>query len=573
MTSAFPAQYGNALAGVFDLKLRDGNNEQHEYLAQVGFNGLEVGAEGPFSKTARSSYLINYRYSTLGLFQKIGVEFGTGSNTPLYQDLNFKIAVPLKKGKLTLFGIAGTSEIDLLGSKADLDANNNLYGSENEDAFLRYFTSIVGASLEKRFSEKTYGKIVIGSCRTGERFSADSLVRSASHTVVARYLETDARFQTFKYSANGYARVKFSARDNLTVGFNLDFLRFTLYNHDFFANVNKDSIRIDIKDVTALYQHYISWKHRFSQYLLMNLGIHQQYYTLNKEITLEPRVSLQMNLNERSSVGVGVGMHSQIPGIYTSFVQTQDINGDSHLSNRDLLHTRSIHYALSYDVDFSDELRLKSEIYYQSLEKVPVETQPSSFSSINTGASFIPVNQGNLINRGEGKNYGIEFTLERFYAKGFYFLITGSLFESKYTASDRNERNTAFNTKYASNFLVGKEFGFGKRNNYLSFSVKFTTIGGKPFTPVDYDQSKAVGHTVYKEASAFSQRQTPYARLDLKASYRKEYAKSTLEAGVDIQNATNRQNIFSTTYNPRIDAVVTQYQQSFFPIPYFRFTF
>jgi hypothetical protein len=83
MTSAFPAQYGNALSGVFDLSLRNGNNEKYEFLGQVGFNGFELGAEGPFSKNSKSSFLINYRYSTLALFQQIGINFGTGSATPI----------------------------------------------------------------------------------------------------------------------------------------------------------------------------------------------------------------------------------------------------------------------------------------------------------------------------------------------------------------------------------------------------------------------------------------------------------------------------------------------------------
>ena len=98
MTSAFPAQYGNAPAGVFDLRLRDGNNEKRELLAQVGFNGFEVGAEGPFAKNSKASYIANYRYSTLGVFQTLGIEFGTGSNTPLYQDLNFKVSLPTTGG-------------------------------------------------------------------------------------------------------------------------------------------------------------------------------------------------------------------------------------------------------------------------------------------------------------------------------------------------------------------------------------------------------------------------------------------------------------------------------------------
>ncbi|MCU0384262.1 MAG: carboxypeptidase-like regulatory domain-containing protein, partial [Cyclobacteriaceae bacterium] len=147
ITSAFPSQYGNATAGVFDIKMREGNNEQYEYTAQVGFGGFELGAEGPLKKNSKSSFIANYRYSTLGVFNALGIDFGTGSNVPLYQDLNYKLSLPTKgNGKWTIFGIAGISEIDLLGSEADLSADTDLYGNENQDTYPRFRTAVTGAS-------------------------------------------------------------------------------------------------------------------------------------------------------------------------------------------------------------------------------------------------------------------------------------------------------------------------------------------------------------------------------------------------------------------------------------------
>ncbi len=196
MTSAFPAQYGNATAGVFDLKLRDGNNQKREFMGQVGFNGFEFGAEGPFSKTSKASYILNYRYSTLAIFQALGIEFGTGSNTPLYQDLNFKVSVPLsKKSKLIAFGIGGSSEVDLLGSEADLNEDNDLYGSENQDSYPRYKTWITGISFETNLSSRTFMKATVGYSATSENFYADSLVRNTENEVIEKYLRAQADFR------------------------------------------------------------------------------------------------------------------------------------------------------------------------------------------------------------------------------------------------------------------------------------------------------------------------------------------------------------------------------------------
>lgn len=197
MTGAFPAQYGNATAGVFDLKLRNGNNERRELMGQVGFNGFELGAEGPFSKNSKASYLVNYRYSTLGIFKTLGFEFGTGVSVPLYQDLNFKINLPTAgKGNLSVFGMGGLSEIDLKGSEADLGENKNLYGSENVDAYPRYKSGVAGVAYERSMSEKTYARLVAGISYTHERLKNDSLVRNGQQEVVSKYLWNEAKFGT-----------------------------------------------------------------------------------------------------------------------------------------------------------------------------------------------------------------------------------------------------------------------------------------------------------------------------------------------------------------------------------------
>lgn len=574
MTSAFTAQYGNALAGVFDIKLRDGNNETNEYVAQVGFNGFEMGAEGPLSKKSKASYIANYRYSTLGVFQALGLEFGTGSNTPLYQDLNFKISLPTKnRGKWTVFGIGGISEIDLLGSEADLSTDSDLYGSENEDTYPRYKTAIAGVSYEKNISKKSFLKLTAGTSHTFEGFSGDSLVRNSEQEVTARYKRIEGEFNTAKYSAVGFLRTKLNAKNNLTSGFYIDYTDFNLLNRDFYANLGTSLTRVNIEDQTTLYQAYTTWRHRFSQKFSLNLGAHAQYYSLNEQAVIEPRISAQYVLNGKHSLSVGYGLHNQAQSIYTAYIQTELTDGTRLLTNTDLDFTQAQHSVLTYDWNITDNLRLKAETYYQTLSKVPVERRATSYAALNDGSSFIPSDTDSLVNKGTGSNYGVELTLERFFHKGFYFLITGSLFDSKYKGSDGIERNTAFNTHYVLNTLAGKEWRVGHKRNYLVLNLKLTTIGGKYLTPIDVQASQQLGRSVYDNTNAFSKKQDPYFRTDLKFSYRKEYAKSTLEMAIDFQNITNNQNIFSQAYNPRTNSIVTQYQQGFFPVPFVRFTF
>jgi len=573
MTSAFPAQYGNATAGVFDLKLRDGNNEKKEFMTQMGFNGFELGAEGPFSKKSKASYVFNYRYSTLAIFQTLGIEFGTGSNTPLYQDLNFKVSIPTgEKGKLSIFGLGGRSAIDLLGSKADLDKENNLYGSENEDQFPRYKTGVTGIAYEFNASEKTFMKITGGVSTTGEDWHADSLVRNSENDVVGRYRFGEATFDTRKLSLNFFTRTKFDSKNSLTSGFTIDGAHYDLYNRRIWANVNRDSVRLDVQDNTTLYQAHTTWRHRFTNRLSFNTGVHGQYYSLNKQFAVEPRLSLQYVINGKHAVSVGYGIHNQVQNITTSFMVTKTPEGNV-LTNKNLDFTTSNHYVVTYDWNISSNLRVKAETYYQNISNVPVERLPSSFSGLNTGVSFGPANVDSLVNKGTGRNYGIELTIERFYSKGYYFLITTSLFDSQYKGSDGIERNTAFNTKYVLNTLGGKEWKLGNKGKFLSLNLKLTTIGGKYLTPVDFVKSQQRGTTVYDESKAYSYQADPYFRADIKISYRKEFVKSTLEVSLDLQNVTNHKNVFTQNYNARTNTVATQYQQAFFPVPYVRFTF
>jgi hypothetical protein len=577
MTSAFPAQYGNATAGVFDLRLRDGNNSKSEYLAQVGFSGFELGAEGPLSKKSKASYIINYRYSTLGLFQTLGIDFGTGSNTPIYQDLNFKISLRSKNsGKWTIFGLGGNSKIDLLGSdidKVELESDDSdLYGDENTDTRPRYQTGIVGVSYEMNVSPKTYMKVTAGLSRTQEKFTSDSLVRNDVNDVTAYYLRAEGELTQVKPSLVFHTRTKFNPRNSLTSGIYIDANRFDLYNRDVYANLGLDSVRVNVEDTYQLYQAYSTWRHRFNNKFSINTGLHAQYYSLTDQAVLEPRIGASYVINGRHTLSAGFGVHNQAQNIYTSYVQTRQ-DDDYILTNKDLGFTTNTQYVVTYDWFITENLRLKAEAYYQTLTNVPVEAQPSSYSAINSGLGFAPDDRDYLVNEGTGTNKGVELTIERFFTDDYYFLVTGSLFDSKYKGSDDIERNTAYNTQYVLNALAGKEFRVGRKKNYLVFNLKMTTVGGRYLTPIDLDASGSFGRPIYVESEAFSEKQDPYFRTDIRVSYRKEYRKSTLEVALDLQNVTNNKNIFAQTYNPRTNSIATEYQQGFFPVPFIRYTF
>ena len=300
----------------------------------------------------------------------------------------------------------------MLGSEADLDDDNNLYGSENVDSYPRYKTGIAGVAYDRTLSDKTFLRVVAGISHTDETLKNDSLVRNDQQVVTTKYLWNEASFQTTKYSLSLTTRTKLNRRNTITSGVTIDMMDVNLYQRDIFANVAKDTVRLDVRDKNVLYQMHSTWKHRFNNHLSLQTGVHAQYYDLNKQWAVEPRMGLQYVPGNGSQVfGLGYGIYNQAQNVTTSYVQTKQ--GDHNiLTNTDLGFTTSQHFVFTYDWNISEKTRLKAEAYYQSLKNVPVEQNPSSFSAINTGISFGPLNQDSLVNNGVGTNYGIELTLD-----------------------------------------------------------------------------------------------------------------------------------------------------------------
>ena len=567
-TSAFPAQYGNALSGVFDIRLRDGNRNKSEFLAQVGFNGFELGAEGPLGKNKRTSYVINYRYSTLGVFQKMGIDFGSGSATPLYQDLNFKVTSQVsKKSKLCLFGVSGKSKIDFLGNEVDT-SKVELYSADPfTDERNKFGTTVTGAYYEYQLSDKTSMRFTAGYSGIMQEYKADSL----SHTDRRPIPDAYGKLTNGKITGIWSMTHKMNARNNIQAGLTYDRTSFNLLNKDI-DPFGAETVYINKTGSFGLAQAYAQWKHRYSEKLSSVVGAHGQYITLNERMAVEPRASLRYALGARQAVSVGYGMHHQAQNVYTYFSQTNTPAGPA-LTNKNLDFTRAHHMVLTYDWNITEHLRMKAETYYQVLGNVPVEQRATAFSVLNMGADFGVVDVDSLVNKGKGHNYGAELTVERFFDKGFYFLVTASVFNSRYAGSDGIERNTTFNTGRVLNVLAGKEFRVGHKGSVLAVNVKMSSVGGRYMTPLDLAASRAAGHSVYKDNLAYSERQPDYFRTDVKIAYRKEYKKSTLELAVDLQNLTNHQNTFEKFYDARNDKEVVVYQQSFFPIPTIRYTF
>jgi hypothetical protein len=570
MTGAFPADYGNATSGVFDLKMRQGNNEKKEFVAQVGFNGFELGAEGPFSKKKNASFMLNYRYSTLSVFKALGIDFGTGDAVPQYQDINFKTDFTTKKyGKFSFWGLGGLSYVAL--RERDKKPGQDLYGYSSLDTYFRSNVGASGISHTFLFKNNAYLKTNIGLSGQLNNIAADRIDTAfkTPFNVKPTYRQIT---ENYRYSFNSTYNKKFSARNFLSIGFysELYHSQFVDSSDERFGAGTFVTLR-NYKGTTALLRGFLQWQHKFTDKLLFNVGLSNQFFLLNKSNAIEPRLGLKYSINNKQAVSFGAGLHSQLQPIYIYFA-TDSLDGKRVETNRNLDFTRATHAVVAYDNNFSNNFRLKTELYYQYIYNAPVKSSPNFFSALNLGADFNSPNVTNLVSRGTGYNYGLEITLEKFYSKGYYALLTGSLFESKYKGSDGVLRNTAFNGNFVFNALCGKEFKINQKHT-ISIDMRVTYSGGKRYSPIDLDSSRAAKKEVRDVSNAFAYQYPDYLRMDVKPSYRFNSKRVTHEFSIDFQNITGHLNIFQEAYDLANRKIVTEYQLRFFVIPQYRVLF
>lgn len=557
-TSAFPAEYGNATAGVFDLGFRNGNNKKSETTLQMGvITGLEATTEGPFSKKSDASYLIGYRYALAGVAQTLGVDIGTTA-TPSYQDLSFKINSGKSKfGKFSLFGILATSTIEIAGG-----SSNTLYGNGNQVDFASKI-GIVGLNHIKQINAKSYISTTAGlnySSTDQTGYSYDRPTSTSFIKEVNNVAKTSYNFST-SYNSKINARLFFKA------GIQDEIIGLDLFYKS--KNMILDSYQQiwDYNSSTNFAQAFAHFKYSLTEKLNLNAGVHAQQFFLNNSMAIEPRLGLTYLVTNKSSFNFGYGLHSQMQPINVYFLQSTDANGTTVYNNKNLDFTKSHHVVLGYNIQPFNDWRIKSEVYYQSIYNVPVTSFSSSYSMLNTGSTFKTDLQDSLVNSGTGENYGMELTLEKFFSKGYYGLFTSSIYSSKYVGSDGIERNSAFNGKYVFNILAGKEWKVGaQKRNKFSADIKFTNAGGRAYTPIDLTASNATGREQLS-TDAYSSYYDNYYRLDVKVGFVLNSSKRKLSQSfsLDLQNVTDHDNVFSMSYDNRRQSLNTTYQLGFFP--------
>lgn len=564
-TGAFSPEYGDVLSGVYDVMLRTGNNEKFEAALGVGIMGTDLTLEGPFKKGYAGSYLVNYRYSTISLIKKLGLVDVAGVVD--YQDATFKVVLPTKKaGTFSFFGLGGLSGVSMEnmsptglstpGSTAksaliskDFKKDNNLSNLGMNHIYSIHTNSFIKTSL-------SYS----GNGIKDDIFESDTIRTYTSEGGFLRDSVTN-KTQTFKnritnstYRAAITYNNRINAKNKIQIGF-----KYTLYSYNYHQSMfNKEvDTLLDVtnfKNNTSAINNFISWKHSFNENFSFVAGLHNTNALINNKSTIEPRIAINWKLNNSNSLHAGFGKHSTMESVHNYYTKVLQPNGSVIEPNKNLDLLKADHFVLGYEKRFTENLMAKLEVYYQHLYNLPVENNDTSYySTINEGIDYRYIA---LVNKGTGKNYGAEGTLERFFDNNYYFLINGSLFESKYKSLEGVWRNTRYNNNYLINILCGKEFkNLGKKHTQtLAINAKVFFEGGQRSIPLLRDAQGNVAvdpandkYWDYKKA--YNNKLDNIYQFNLSISYKFNRPKATHEIFLDMMNITDNKSRMSEYYD------------------------
>ena len=570
LTGAFPAEYGNKTAAVFDVKLRKGNNEKRENTFQIGLNGLEFVTEGPLSKAGKGSYLASGRALSFKALDALGVSIGA-SGIPQYQDGTFKLHLPTgKEGQLSFWGMAGRSSIILNNEKEDMEESYQISRKQDIGSGMYAF----GLSHTHHFGEKTMGIVTISaSGSTANILSKEKWTDKPDEKSYNQGTKDGQVIGQYVFTH------KWNPRNMLKTGLTYRNIYFNNKEHYFDRELDLEVVRLDQKGNSGLFQTYAQWQHRVNEKLTINPGIYFQHFGLSKSASLEPRISATYQASDKDRFSMAGGMHSQTSPLHVyQFRFRDEATGNYNQPNQNLGFSKSLQAVAGYNRSLGNSLNLKAEAYFQHLYNVPVslsqDTGASTFSILNTGADWGFGAPDSAANKGTGSNYGLELSLEKGLSHGFYFLSNLSLFKSTYKGADGISRSTAFDFGHVANLLAGKEFYLDKDHNRLiSVDVKLTHSGGRHYIPVDAEASKRDNKTRYDFANAYKPKLKDYFRTDFKVTYQVNRPKANHNFFIAADNVMNTQNILAQEWNNKKKMVQTYYQLGLFPYLGYRVQF
>ena len=565
-TGAFPAEYGNALSGVFDVGFRKGNTERHEFMIRTGIIGLNAGAEGPLSHEENNtgSYLFNYRYSTLGILNSIGLHIVDERTDNTFQDLSFNVQLPTSKNKKTrinIFGIGGLSkeEAAALKDTSLWEGYAEKFGTNFETDF-----AVVGLSWTQLIDEKSYLKTTIAGTYNDIIEEEDTL----SDDLVSFNLK-ETGFTETRIALGSFYNRKINRLLSMRTGLQAEekFYRFRV--EKWIDSLQVRRTQLNGNGATTVVQPYFQLKYRPAEKTTLIGGVHAIYLAFNNTYSIEPRFSVNQQIGNFQKLSFAYGMHGQYLPMGSYFTEFTATDGSTFYPNRDLKMMRNHHFILAYEMVFAKHHRIKIEPFYQYQQKLPVAANPNlTTMQLNIRSGFA---LDSMVSEGTGQNYGVDVSIAKSYHNNWFYLVNGSYFQSTYKARNGQMYNTLYNSNYAVSAMGGYEFQFKNSGLEIGFRVQYS--GGFRYTPIDLEASRAAKEAITIDSLAFTKQNSPYFRPDIRIAYKQNKKKYSWTLSLDVANIIDNRNVLRQFYNRDTEELDFKYQLGVLPVIAFQVDF
>ncbi len=537
-----PTDFGNALGGAIDVHFRKGNDEHQETTLGVGLIGLDVATEGVFSKKSKASYLINYRYSTVGLLSKLGVPLGDEASA--FQDISFKLNFPTQKmGEFAIFGMGGISENVFIHKKrADW-----LTQKDSQDITFKNKMGAVGASHSMRLNSHTKWETV----------AVLSALENSRHNVGLSALELPVGVIDF---SNIQRKVFIKSQINHQVKSGVLSVGLVIKNEfidarDSYRTKSYQGVDGLSKGQGMFYMPFADFAGKMGSKWAYSVGLRANYFSFTQKTSVEPTALLQFNVGKRQSITFTYSRQSQLLSPEQYFIKNS-INQYLY-ANEDFIKSDNLN--LTYSNRFANGIAVSVTAFgqkYRNIFVVDPQYSPRNYWSILDGFG------GNSDYGGMGgsaQSIGIEANVSQNNRNGWFWQVNATLFDATFKEPFRT-RSMAYNSKYIFNGYIGKEWTRGHNKNKF-FGVGSRTIlrgGNQPLSNPYTDKQYQIA---------------PYFRSDLNVYLKKNHKKWSSVVQLDIQNVTNRANEQYYYYDTFLNQQTPQYQLGLLPNLSYRITF
>ena len=574
-TGGMAAEYGNAISGAMDVHFRKGNMNQRQYRFKAGILGIDLATEGPIEKE-KSSYLVNYRYSTLGLLTSNGIYLVGERVENTFQDLSFNLAFDgHEKNRYTVFGIGGLSRehYNPVSNPLDRDPTRSNHW---EDRIRDGNMGTLGATFTRLIDKKSYFKAGVALMGREIEFYYDALDSLDNRSNYHDEKHNETRISSsYTYSRKINNRTRFKTGMFIHFITNYQFYKKTVERASV-SDINSENtnLSIDGSGSTQTFQYYAQISRDLTKTQTLNAGVHFMYLPLNGTSSIEPRLSYKYTPHPQHTISFAYGLHSKMLPTAGYFYAQYDTVGTTiteTFPNMDMPFIKSHHLIGSYTYTTEGGLRMSAEVYYQNLFNVPVSPSTDNLYWMLNQRSTFP--EFDVVSDGRGENYGIDLALERFFSNKVYFLLTGSFFNSYFYPKNGQRYHSTFSNGFVSSLTIGREVAF-KKGRILQFGARVLYNGGNRYSPINEAASALVDGFVTDDSQLYSARVPNYFRIDTRIAYRYNSPRLSGNISLDIQNIENRKNPNGVAYDNETNSLqIRTHNSGLVPVLAFQFDF